>query len=1598
MIAKSVLRWSGAPVLFGLVTASALSASDANRLTYLDGSDPFHVGGGFPRLTTPQWVGEEGVEAVVTLGIDDMRGVGKYETYLRPILERLKRIDGRAPVSIMTVRVNQDEPQLQAWLKEGVNIDVHTLTHPCPLLQKSNFVAAANVVHGAVDLLSGIPNNHPVAYRMPCCDSMNSPSPRFYAEIFNRTNPAGQFLSIDTSVFNITSTNDPTLPRELVVDADGRERFRKYLPTRPPGPGKRDMASFATTIEDYPYPYVIGKLCWEFPPMAPSDWEAFNLQGPTNAVTLADFKASLDVAVAKQGTYNLVFHPHGWIRNDQIVELIDYAVARYGKKVKFLNFRETLERLNANLLKGKALRAKNGQDNGARLLDLDADGYLDVVFGGGDQAFTRIWNPARQAWEETGFPTDLVKVAADGTRTDAGVRFGIVRDGGRVSAMRRDEQVSGAWTFDGMRWVEDRALLAGLQIDGDAVRTVENGRDRGVRFRDVDHDGRCELIVGNRTQNAVFAWSESENQWKPLSFGLPPGTSIVDDQGRDNGLRFVDVNKDGFEDVIFSNEAAWSLHLWVTKPVPRLGWFPGWSHNSRSGMRGDAGEIPMIVRAGDARNNGAWFHKNHLWIQNEDTAHLPDVVDRRSFEELLSFPAPGAKSPEEALQAFSVADGFEVQLVAAEPLVMDPIAFDWGADGRLWVVEMGDYPNGIDGKQKPGGVIRFLSDSDGDGGYDRSTVFLDGVNFPTGVMEWKQGVLVSAAPEIFYAEDTDGDGRADVRTTLFKGFKEGNQQHRVNGFQYGLDNWIYGANGDSGGTVSLVASLDGTKGGQPVNINGRDFRFHPDTGAFQAIAGRTQFGRNRDDWGNWFGNNNPNWLWHYHLPERYLARNPHLAVHSTKDMLAAYPDAKRCYPTSKTITRWNQPHSANYVTSGCSATPYRGDLFGEGSDRWVFVSEPVHNLVHREVITPRGTSLSSRRHPTDEGREFLASSDNWFRPTMSKTGPDGALYIADMYRFVIEHPEWISPEAKAAIDVRMGDDLGRIYRIAPKGVELKPFRGLDASDEAGLIEALQSPNGWLRDKAQQLLASRQGPGLAGKLERAMTTSQSPKGRMQLLGALQGIGALSPEILVASVSDPAPEVRKLAIEFSETSLAEGSETVLAALLRLERDPSPRVRQQLAFSLGESDDRRAGQTLGRMALAADGDANMTTAILSSALPHLEALIETTVVSNSSRKPSGDLMEKLLGMAVATERHEAVRVALEAVSNPEPGSLAGWKLSATVGFINALAASNLTLAEYERLAANDERLAIALADLTVVFAEARRLANDDGASMSVRLSALPLLGRDNGDVDSDIDALTGLLDARQAIELQRAALRSLRGIRRKDIPGRLLNGWSGYSPAIRTELLDALIGRSDWLSGLLAALEGDRVPAAQIGVAHRQKLQGHRNGKVRERAARLFAAIGKNRADVIAGYQSVNRLVGDAQRGREWFRTACAVCHRHGGEGNGIGPDLASVSGKSVPELLVAILDPNAAVEDKFVGYSARLKGGREIAGIIASESPTTLVFKTAAGATEAVLRKDLLELKATGLSLMPEGFEAALDPQAMADLISFVSGGQAGPVAE
>lgn len=1548
-------------LLASVLLAGPASAVDGNRLTYLDGEDPFHPHRDFPKLITPQWVGEPGVEAVVILAIDDMRDPARYEAFLRPILNRLKQIDGRAPVSIMANAITPTNAQLQAWLKEGVSLEVHTLAHPCPCLQKGDFNAGAGTYHGGVELLNQIPGSKPVAFRMPCCDSMNSASPRFYAGIFNHTNRAGQFLTIDSSVFCLLTTNDTSLPRGLVLDADGREKFRKYFPAETNALTKVSLKNYAGYIEDYPYPYVVGKLCWQFPCMVPSDWEAFNLHGATNPVTLADWKAALDAVVLKQGVFTFVFHPHGWSSPKQFVEFINYAVGKYGRKVKFLNFREAQERLDKQLLAGNPLRAAGGGDNGVRILDVNNDGFVDVQYPGR----TRFWMPGERRWEE-----------CDGSNLTA-LQFGVMQSNGNATALNGND----VWHFQDRSWVSDEAMTRATR----AVANAANGLT-ALRLRDLDRDGRCELILSREGTNSVFAWQDGEGRWRKLPYTLPHGTSLVDASGRDAGLRFVDINGDGYDDLLFSNGKEFSLHLFIPKANPRLMWEVGWNDHVWSGQRGASDlNIPMITRGGS--NNGVWFKNGAMWVQNEDTAHLPDKVDKRTFRELLTADNPPPLAPAAALKSMRPRPGFKVELVAAEPLVLDPIAFDWGADGRLWVVDMFDYPLGPRGDGKPGGKIKVLEDVDGDGRYDRAAVFLDDVNFPTGVLPWRNGVIVAAAPEIFYAEDTDGDGRADKRTVLFTGFVEGNQQHRVNGFDYGLDNWIYGANGDSGGTIRSALHPERPA----VSIRNRDFRFRPDTGEVEAVEGGTQYGRHRDDWGNWFGNNNPVWLWHYFLPERYLARNPQLTVKTTKRMLANYENSGRVFPASRTRQRFNDHHHFQHVTSACSPSPYRDDLFGPAYATSVFISDPVHNLVHREVLEADGVSFTSHRAADETNIEFLASTDLWFRPTMLKTGPDGALYVADMYRLVIEHPEWIPDWIEERMDLRAGSDRGRIYRVMPEGTTLRRIPNLAKLDTVGLAAALDSANGWQRDTAQRLLVERGDRTAIDAVRRLVFASAHPKVRLQALCTLDGLGGLTPTDAEAAMGDGHPAVREHAVRLAEPMLAGPNPpaSLVATLLNLVQDSALRVRQQVAFALGAPgmDSARAGEALARLAQMDRAVPEMQTAILSSAPQHLGPLLQRVVGPGASGPVAPVLMEELLGLALARNQHRALAAALQAMADDASGRYAD-RARALAALLDGLERRGRTLPQFAGDLGPEARST--MPSLERLLQGARAMAGIDQAPEADRLAAIGLLARAPEQRGVDLDELGRLLDARNTRVLQQAALARLARQQDRAAADVLLATWTAQGPGLRMDVLTLLLSRTDWCRALLAAVQRGEVPAAQVGPTFQQKLLHHSDATVKKRAAELFGTVSSDRRALLGQYAGVPRLAGDATRGMALYRQQCAACHRLRGEGNEVGPDLGTAANKDTEALLVAILDPNQAVDWRYTAYTAVTRDEREISGVMVAETANGVTLRGPGGREETLLRSDLRDFRSSKLSLMPEGLEKAFDPQAMADLLAALRG--------
>jgi putative membrane-bound dehydrogenase-like protein len=934
-------------------------------------------------------------------------------------------------------------------------------------------------------------------------------------------------------------------------------------------------------------------------------------------------------------------------------------------------------------------------------------------------------------------------------------------------------------------------------------------------------------------------------------------------------------------------------------------------------------------------------------------------------------------SPEEALKTFKIYPGFTIALAASEPLVQDPIAFNWGPDGRLWVVEMGDYPLGVDGKGGAGGRIKILEDTNGDLKYDKATLFLDGLYYPTGVTPWRKGVLVCCAPDIFYAEDTDGDGKCDKREVLFTGFGEGNQQHRLNGLVYGLDNWLYGANGDSNGEVKSA------KTGKVVNISGRDFRLNPDTGEIDAVTGSTQFGRTRDDWGNWFGCNNSNPDYQFVLDDHYLRRNPHAAAPNPRHDVPEVAGPAPVYPISKTEARFNNPQSANHFTSACSLIFYRDELFGSGYRGNSFVSEPVHNLVHREVVWQDGVLVRSRRADDEGLMEFVASTDNWFRPTSLRIGPDGSMWIADMYRAVIEHPQWIPPETQARLDLRAGSDKGRIYRVWPPVKTLRPIPNLTKADVAGLVKSLESPGGWERDMAQQLLIERQDKSAVPMLEKLAGSSSRALARLQALCTLDGLDAVRPEVLIKATQDEIPGVRAHAVRLAEHRL-EKSPELQSAIVALAKDPDATVRMQMAYSLGEWDDPRAGEALATIAMRDRDDPYIAAAVMSSVNEKNLPTVIGAVTAHPKKTPPVGVLGSLVRMAAATNNGAALAKAVDAVTRPTgPGD----KIDRVKQFAGVAA-----LLDGIEQGGDGGKSKELIGKLGHVLDAAREVAIDDAAKPDARAAAAPLLGRGLADEQAgDADLLAGMLTPQTPETVQAVAVASLTRITDPASAKAMISAWPALTPALRTQVLDALTRRPERVAALLDAIEAKKVLAADIDATRRRQLLKDADATIRARAEKVFAgAINPDRQKVIDQYKDALTLDGDAAKGKVFFTAVCATCHKVADVGVAVGPDLLSVADHSPDYYLLHVLDPNRAVEARYTNYIAQTKAGETFSGVLTGETGNSVTLTGAGGVPKTILRADLKRLVASPISVMPEGLEAGRTPQDFADLFAFLAG--------
>ncbi|WP_353719896.1 PVC-type heme-binding CxxCH protein [Dyadobacter sp. 676] len=964
--------------------------------------------------------------------------------------------------------------------------------------------------------------------------------------------------------------------------------------------------------------------------------------------------------------------------------------------------------------------------------------------------------------------------------------------------------------------------------------------------------------------------------------------------------------------------------------------------------------------------------------------------------------------PEDALATFELPEGFQIEMVASEPMISDPVAMEIDENGLMYVVEMHGYPLDKSGT----GKVRILRDADGDGKMDKSVVFAENLVLPTGIMRWKKGVLVTDPPNVLYLEDKDGDGRADTRDTLLTGFAMSNPQHNFNNPILGIDNWIYLGHepavttktfqkefGDRGGEILYPKMADSPR--LPENGLGRGVRFRPDTKGLEVLSSYTQFGHTFDRWGRYLLVSNANPGYHEVIANRYLLRNPDLLVSQVTQTLSDH--SPEVFPITK-----NPLHQlltdVGVFTSACGITSYQGGLFPAPYDSVAFVAEPVSNLVHADVIRDKGASFTASR--LFDKKEFLASTDSWFRPVNMYIGPDGALYVVDYYRQIIEHPEWMADNVIKSGALYNGRDMGRIYRVAPKGTPRATWSenvGLDAMTDAGLIAKLADGNIWWRRNAQRLLLDRRNQA-AVPLLRAMLAGGDPKGRLHALWTLEGFGALNADDLAGALKDPEAGVIENAVRVAELHLPR-SPRLKPALTALATHPNPKVRFQALLALGEIQSEDALKARETILFKDLHDPWVQVAALTSSYGNDALFAETLKRYKAGNEAYASLVQRLSTLTGVRGDAAAIRSFIRKALGP--AAVHGWQAPVLRGLaeslnkktdLSALTAEKALLldAAFKNPKADVRQASMLLLRKTglpagpetrAAIKTALQTASNKNAAIEKRTEAIQFLSFENPAEHTEM--LKKLVVPSEPRPVQMAALKTLGAIPDETVCLLLLERWPSLTPDVRESAIGFFTAGEKRITLLLDGLEQGKIDRASIGWPRSVSLMAQHNEALRNRARQLLTQKEGQRETVKQAYKGVMALSGNAQAGKTVFDQNCSVCHQIGGTGGvAFGPDLGTIRNRRPESIMGDILDPNFSIADGYDLWQVELSSGESVQGLISSETPSALTLSNYGGQKRVIARKDIKSLKTLGMSSMPVGLEASIDQQQMADLLAFI----------
>lgn len=963
-------------------------------------------------------------------------------------------------------------------------------------------------------------------------------------------------------------------------------------------------------------------------------------------------------------------------------------------------------------------------------------------------------------------------------------------------------------------------------------------------------------------------------------------------------------------------------------------------------------------------------------------------------------------SPDETRGSIVLESGdYEVQLVAAEPLVTDPVEMCWDAHGHCYVVEMRDYPMGGP-EGRPLSRIRRLIDDNGDGQYERAETFAEDLDHAQGLLPHQEGLIVTTRTQVLFLRDTDGDGRADERRPLIAGFNPSFSQLQIASPRWGLDGAVYFNNGLDSAEIYPTPSDDPSAPASKLNIARHNLRWEPVSGGLTRAAGFGQFGASFDDWGRHFSVSNRTPVMLAVLPQEALEQWPTSGLSQAWEPIAPHGPASRVYPLAITHTTSDAHSGTN--TSACGLTVYRGDLMPElrGS---ILVCDPTGQLITRfHPPAPKGSSLTT--HRVGQGTEFFRSRDEWCRPVNLTVGPDGALYICDIYRRYIDHARFFPESFVQAHDMRAGEHQGRIWRIVPAQHQPRAIEPAPREDVTALVRWLQHENAWQRETAQRLLRERTAlPGEAEIILRALRETDLSQ-NISLLGKLHFLWSHATAWSRLPVEK---QTNENASSWWSAFLAGASpELIENVVLAAYRYPQlfsgwePELRQ-VAFHNG------TGRTrLLYLALAPESsfEAETTFAAVATMEDELSDPWFQALVASRLRGTKGRLTEILVNSPFCDTASAAKQALLRQLAShtarasetadwesllralcQQPGQLTWWKPPLLQGLDEGLARSEgkfggNSLAAF--LAQPGEPYQDARTEIRQLLTQLATIVNDDTAPLEPRLAALPLLARRSWEEARPV--LQRLLAPGQPPALAETAFSLTTQFGPVAAAPMIFDILPTAGPKLRQESVAFLCTHLETQLELFRRMVKGEIPSALVDAETRWHALQPGHAELNALAAQLFQRPSTDRAAVIQAYRPSTTMKGDSAKGRELFDLMCVTCHTHSGRGVAVGPDISDTRAREKAALLSDILDPNRMVEARWTAYRVDTQDERTFIGIIEAETAEGVILRLPGGSRETLPHSTIKKRESLSTSLMPVGLESGLSVEQMADLLAFLAG--------